>query len=93
MYIGWLFTQIAHVVARFPDGTRTALLIDLANRMYFEDGQPTALQLAFLNAGIRLQDYQDLLPEDPAAKSRHASLLTVAYKRLAKMIVAGSTAL
>ncbi|SRR6266699_698322 len=86
VYIGWLFTQIAHVVARFPDGTRTALLIDLASRMYFEDGQPTALQLAFLNVGIRLQDYQHLLPRDPGAKSRHASLVSIAYKRLRKVI-------
>jgi hypothetical protein len=89
VYTGWLFTQIAHVVVKFPDQTRTALLIDLANRMSFEDGQPTALQQAFLNVGIRLQDYQNLLPVDPIAKSRHASLVSYAYKRLADMIRSG----
>ena len=93
VYTDWLFTQIASVVAMFPTGTRTALLIDLANRMDFDDAEPTPLQRAFLLVGIRLQDYQDLLPKDAGAKSRHASLLTVAYKRLAKMIVTGSTAL
>jgi hypothetical protein len=54
--------------------------------MSFEDGQPTALQQAFLDVGIRLQDYQGLLPNDPVAKSRHASLLSLAYKRLAQVI-------
>lgn len=93
VYTDWLFTQIASVVTTFPEGTRTALLIDLASRMHFDDDEYTPLQRAFLLVGIRLQDYQDLLPEDRAAKSRHASLLTVAYKRLAKMIVTGSMAL
>ncbi|HZU67442.1 MAG TPA: hypothetical protein VFA09_09190 [Ktedonobacteraceae bacterium] len=86
MYTSWLFTKIAHVVAGFPAATRNALLIDLASRMSFEDGQPTALQQAFLDVGIRLQDYQGLLPNDPVAKSRHASLLSLAYKRLAQVI-------
>jgi DNA-directed RNA polymerase specialized sigma24 family protein len=86
VYTSWLFTKIAHVVAGFPAATRDALLIDLANRMSFEDGQPTALQRAFLDVGIRLQDYQGLLPNDPVAKSRHASLLTLAYKRLVQVL-------
>ena len=89
VYTEWLFTQIAHVVATFPEGTRTALLIDLASRMHFDNDEYTPLQRAFLLVGIRLQDYQDLLPKDPAAKSRHASLLTVAYKRLKSVICPG----
>ena len=86
VYTEWLFTQIANAVVTFPDGTRTALLIDLASRMHFDDAEPTPLQRAFLEVGIRLQDYQHLLPKDAGAKSRHASLLNVAYKRLVKVI-------
>jgi DNA-directed RNA polymerase specialized sigma24 family protein len=82
MYIDWLFTQIANAVVTFPDRTRTALLIDLASRMHFDNAEPTALQRAFLEVGIRLQDYQNLLPKDTGAKSRHASLVSIAYKRL-----------
>jgi len=89
VYTGWLFTQIANAVVTFPDGTRTALLIDLASRMHFDDVEPTLLQRAFLDVGIRLQDYQNLLPKDPTAKSRYASLLTVAYKRLKSVICTG----
>lgn len=86
VYIGWLFIQIANLVITFPYRTRTALLIDLASRMHFDDTEVTPLQQAFLLAGIRLQDYADLLPEDPTAKSRHAALLSLAYKRLTKEI-------
>jgi hypothetical protein len=93
MYSSWLFTKIAYAVAGFPQGARNALLIDLASRMSFEDGEPTALQLAFLNVGIRLQDYQDLLPVNPIAKSRYASQLSIAYKRLAKVLNSGRNSL
>jgi DNA-directed RNA polymerase specialized sigma24 family protein len=86
LYMEWFFTQIANAVVTFPDGTRTALLIDLASRMHFDDAEPTPLQLAFLEVGIRLQDYQHLLPKDAGAKSRHASLVSIAYKRLRKVI-------
>src|SRR5258708_2910672 len=86
LYMDWLFTQIANAVATFPEGTRTALLIDLASRMHFDDVEPTPLQRAFLEVGIRLQDYQHLLPKDAGAKSRHASLVSIAYKRLRKVI-------
>ena len=86
MYMDWLFTQIANTIVTFPRGTRTALLIDLASHMHFDDAEPTPLQLAFLEVGIRLQDYQHLLPKDAGAKSRHASLVSIAYKRLRKVI-------
>src|SRR6266446_2447828 len=82
LYMDWLFTQIANAVVTFPVRTRTALLIDLASRMHFDDAEPTPLQRAFLEVGIRLQDYQHLLPKDAEAKSRHASLISIAYKRL-----------
>lgn len=85
LYMEWFFTQIANAVIAFPRGTRTALLIDLASRMHFDDAEPTPLQQAFLEVGIRLQDYQRLLPKDAGAKSRHASLVSIAYKRLRKV--------
>lgn len=89
MYIDWLFTQIANAVVAFPDRTRTALLIDLASRMHFDNAEPPPLQRAFLEVGIRLQDYQNLLPKDAGAKSRHASLVSIAYKRLRIAICLG----
>jgi DNA-directed RNA polymerase specialized sigma24 family protein len=82
LYMEWLFAQIANAVVTFPRRTRTALLIDLASRMHFDDAEPTPLQQAFLEVGIRLQDYQHLLPKDAGAKSKHASLVSIAYKRL-----------
>src|SRR5438270_3855031 len=48
VYTDWLFTQVANAVATFPEGTRTALLIDLASRMHFDDDEYTPLQRAFL---------------------------------------------
>jgi len=44
LYMDWLFTQIANAVVTFPVRTRTALLIDLASRMHFDDAEPTPLQ-------------------------------------------------
>ena len=76
-----LFHWIAKEIANFPLKQRQALLIDLANRMYF-DTEPTPLQGAFLTVGIDLQDYRLPLPIDPVERSRHASLLSYAYKRL-----------
>src|SRR6266478_1395721 len=60
----WLFKEVAKVVADFPEKMRTALLIDLARRMDFNeaDSDPTPLQQAFLEVGIQLQEYQCLLP-------------------------------
>ena len=77
-----LFQLVAHEVASFPVKQRSAVLIDLANRMRF-DAQPTPLQAAFLEVGIDLQHYQQPLPADPRERSRHISLVTYAYKRIA----------
>jgi DNA-directed RNA polymerase specialized sigma24 family protein len=81
VYQEWLFTLAAHEIADFPEKQRKALLIDLANRMHF-DTHPSALQAAFLKVGIRLQDYQQPLPANHTERSRHASLVSYAYKRL-----------
>jgi len=76
-----LLKSLPPEIVKFPYKQRRALLIDLANRMDF-DGPPTVLQKAFLNVGIRLQDYQVPLPADPIQLSRHRSLVSLAYKRL-----------
>ena len=85
VYQELLFMLIAHEIANFPDKQRQALLIDLANRMCFDTG-PTPLQKAFLEAGIQLQQYQQPLPVSPQERSRHASLLSYAYKRLTHLL-------
>jgi len=79
-----LFKLLAHEIANFPDKQRRALLIDLANRACF-DTQPTSLQRAFLEEGIRLEHYRQPLPADPQGRSRHVSLLNHAYKRVAHL--------
>ena len=79
-----LFLLLAHEIALFPYKQRRVILIDLANRMNFS-GQPTALQTAFSAVGIDLQEYQQPLPEDPAERSQHTSLVYYAYKRLARL--------
>jgi len=84
----WLFREVAKVVVDFPEKMRTALLIDLARRMDFNeaDSDPTPLQQAFLEVGIQLQEYQRLLPKEPAARARHFSLVSLGYKRIARLI-------
>src|SRR6266581_4061869 len=71
-------------IVKLPTKQRRALLIDLANRMHF-GVYPTPLQRAFLEVGIQLQDYQQALPEDPVELSRHRSLVSIAYKRIANL--------
>ncbi len=79
-----LFAQLACDIAAFPGKQRQALLTDLANRMSFGN-EPTALQRAFLNTGIRLQDYQRPLPADVQERRRYAALLHCAYQRIARV--------
>ncbi len=88
VYEEWLFAELAKHIASFPPKTRTALLIDLASRMAFDEvnPNPTPLQRAFLEVGIQLQDYQSLLPKDPIARTRHSSLVSLAYKRIAMLV-------
>jgi DNA-directed RNA polymerase specialized sigma24 family protein len=84
VYQEWLFMLVAYEIANFPDKQRKALLTDLANRMSFET-QPTPLQKAFLEAGIRLEQYRQPLPTSPQERSRHASILNYAYRRVAHL--------
>ncbi len=80
-----LFAQAARWIVKFPDKQRTAILIDLANKMYFDSLFPTPMQRAFVSAGIPLQEYQRPLPRDAGARARHAAHLSLAYKRLAEL--------
>lgn len=79
-----LFEVIVAEVINFPPKLRTALFIDLASRMSFK-GKPTELQQAFLQAGIALHEYRCLVPSDPVARSRHAALVSLAYKRIREL--------
>jgi DNA-directed RNA polymerase specialized sigma24 family protein len=78
----WLFHELARAIADYPPKMRTAMLIDISLRMEF-DSQPTPLQAAFLEVGIQLQDFENLLPQDPIARSRHSSLVSLGYKKIA----------
>jgi DNA-directed RNA polymerase specialized sigma24 family protein len=78
------FKVLAQEIVKFPDKQRTALLTDLASRMCFE-AQPTPLQQAFLDVGIDLQKYRQILPTNLQDRARYASLLTHAYKRITRL--------
>ncbi len=78
-----LFARLAHCVSSFPAKQRKALLIDLANYTPFEE-EPSPLQKAFLVEGIDLRLYHHPLPDDPVERARHAALVSVAYKRVAR---------
>ena len=79
-----LFDVIADEIDRFPAKQKQAILIDLANRMYF-DGVPTSLQESFRGVGIELRHYRRSLPEDQRERGRHISLCSQAYKRVAQL--------
>src|SRR5574340_1011332 len=85
VYEDWLFQQVAKEIASFPPKLRTAMLIEIASRMEF-GLQPSSLQAAFLKVGIRLREYANQLPQDPILRTRHASLVSLGYKRLAMKI-------
>lgn len=84
VYRNTLFTLLAHNIARFPAKQRRALLIDLANRTHF-GAQADPLEEAFLAAGISLRAYQLPIGDALEERARHYSLLSCAYKRMAKL--------
>jgi DNA-directed RNA polymerase specialized sigma24 family protein len=79
-----LLTQVAREIANFPKKQREALLIDLANRMFFGP-RPTLLQKAFLGAGIQLECYCRSLPSGTRERKQHASLLICATRRVSQL--------
>jgi DNA-directed RNA polymerase specialized sigma24 family protein len=88
VYQEWIFMKVARGIAQFPQKTRRALLIELAERTFFDD-EPTPLQKAFLQEGIRLADYLGLKPVDLKLRSRHASLANQAFNRVKTFSHAG----
>jgi DNA-directed RNA polymerase specialized sigma24 family protein len=80
----WLYIKLSQDIVKFPDKQRRALLIDIANLMHFDE-RPTPLQQAFLNQKICLQDYQQPLSVNSVERSRHASLVSLAYRRVSKL--------
>lgn len=82
VYQEWVFLKVAPKVVGLPHKTRRALLVSLADLMAF-GGEPTPLQRVFLQHGIEMADYRGGKPTDAKLRSRHASLLSQAYKKLA----------
>jgi DNA-directed RNA polymerase specialized sigma24 family protein len=79
-----LFDILASEIGRFPTKQKQAILTDLANLMAF-DCEPTSLQASFLNIGIELRHYRRPLPANQKERSRHISLCSQAYKRVAHL--------
>jgi len=79
-----LFDMLAGEIDQFPAKQKHALLVDLANRMSFDE-EPTPLQASFLDRGIELRHYCQPLPDDPRERGRHISLCSQAYKRIARL--------
>ena len=77
-----LFIHAARWIVNFPEKQKTALLVDLANRMFFDPFQPTPLQKALASAGIDMRDYNKPLPFDAKVRALHAAHLSLALKRL-----------
>jgi DNA-directed RNA polymerase specialized sigma24 family protein len=74
-------SKAAQIVVTFPRKQKRALLIDLANGVHFAE-MPSTLERSLLALGIQLSDYQCQRSDNPVERSRHASLLCQAYKRL-----------
>lgn len=84
LYEESIFQEIAKEIASFPPKLRTAMLIEIARRMDFGP-RPTPLQAAFLKVGIQLRAYENLLPHNSILRSRHSSLVSLGYKKLAEL--------
>jgi DNA-directed RNA polymerase specialized sigma24 family protein len=80
-----LFDLLASEISHFPVKQKQAILIDLANRMYFDE-ESTSLQRSFLKVGIELRHYRQSLPEDQRERGRHISLCSQAYKRVTQLL-------
>ncbi len=74
-------SKAAQIVVTFPRKQKCALLIDLANDAHFEE-TPSSLERSLSALGIELSNYQYERSDSPVERSRHASLLCQAYKRL-----------
>lgn len=89
LHEGWIFCEVAKEVVHFPEKMRLAILIDLATRLkaqgeFYSD--PSPLRQAFLQEGVHLEEFVGLLPPNPVARARHSSLVSLGYKRIAKIV-------
>jgi hypothetical protein len=84
LYQESLFDQLAPEIIKFPKKQLLALLVDLARHSHF-DGPLTPMQRALLRYGVCLQDYQRSRPDSKVERSRHASLVSLAYRRVSKL--------
>jgi hypothetical protein len=81
VYREQLFGLLARLIAQFPPKQRQALLVDLAERMAFDE-RPSVLQAAFQAQGIRMEEYRQARPTNEHERNCSAALLTHALKRL-----------
>lgn len=79
------FRRVVGIIVQMPEKRRIALLIDLANRMYFGK-EKTCLQQVFWEAGIDLREYRRELSTNPVERKRHFALLHLAYKDLKRCL-------
>lgn len=75
----------AQIISNLPNQQQTALLTDLANITDFT-AEPGLLEQTLSENDIQLYDYKQPLPSTPAERSRHASHLCIAYKRLRQKV-------
>jgi DNA-directed RNA polymerase specialized sigma24 family protein len=74
-------TEIARIIASLPRKQKTALLVDLANRLDLDD-RLSSFEQALQAHGLCLRHYQYSLPTDSRERGRHTTLLSLARKRL-----------
>ncbi|TME02475.1 MAG: hypothetical protein E6I80_20105 [Chloroflexi bacterium] len=79
-----LFDRLAPEIINFPKKQSQAIMSDLARLSHF-DGPLSPLLRAFLRYGVCLQDYQRSRPDSALERSRHASLVSLAYRRVSKL--------
>ncbi len=82
VYQAWLFFKLADFVVTIATKQQTALLRDLAQRMYFVQ-ELTLLQKTFADKGMDLKQHQDWKSANKRERSQHAASLSISYKKIA----------
>lgn len=78
-----LFNDVAPEIAELPKKQQWVLLVDLARHTNFIENE-SMLRRALSNKGVRLEDYMGWQAESSIERSRFSSLLSIAYKRIAR---------
>lgn len=84
VFSGQLFDVVVAEVINFSPKLRAAFLIEVACGIPFEEEQ-TPLQKAFWHEGVALEAYRHKVPKEGRAHSRHASLVSLAYRRIREL--------